>query len=125
MSEAKPALVVEEPSDSLGSASWIGADAYEPGGEFHERATKFLTAVNWDVLASISSRLRDGIPCKVGDRFSIGHFNMVRRIVFADGVSWVARVKLPQLEVGSVDRERFDQVASILEVEVASMKFLK
>jgi hypothetical protein len=125
ISPAKPVMVVEEPDDSLGSASWIGAEAYEPEGEFHERATRFLAAVNWVVLASISSGLRNGIHCKVGDLFSIGHFNMVRRIVFADGISWVARVKLPQLEVGSVDSKTFDQVASTLEVEVASMKFLK
>jgi hypothetical protein len=125
ISPAKPTMVVEEPADSLGSASWIGVDAYEPGNKFHERATKFLAAVNWDVLASISSGLRNGIPCKVDDRFSIGHFNMVRRIVFADEISWVARLKLPQLEAGSVDSEAFDQVASTLEVEVASMKFLK
>ncbi|KAH6624160.1 hypothetical protein B0J18DRAFT_409649 [Chaetomium sp. MPI-SDFR-AT-0129] len=121
---AKHAMLAEDPAGSLGSASWIGADAYEPGDEFHERATTFLAAVKWDVVASISSSLRNGISCKFAENFSIGHFNMVRRIVFADGVSWVARVRLPQLKAVFGDREALE-VASILRVEVASMKFLK
>ncbi|KAK5992196.1 Found in mitochondrial proteome protein 29 [Cladobotryum mycophilum] len=49
---------------------------------------------------------------------------MVRRIVFDAGVSWVARVRLPHIESVFGDRELLD-VASILKVEVASMKFLK
>ncbi|KAK3332870.1 hypothetical protein B0T19DRAFT_354543 [Cercophora scortea] len=117
-------MVVEDAADFLGSASWIGADAYEPGGEFHERATTFLAAVKWDALTSISSGLRNGIPCKFGDKFSIGHFNMVRRIVFTDGISWVARVRLPQLKAVFGDREMLD-VVSTFKVEIASMKFLK
>lgn len=120
----KQTMAIEDPADFLGSASWIGANAYEPGGEFHERATEFLAAVKWDALTSISSGLRSGIPCNFGENFSIGHFNMVRRIVFADGISWVARVRLPQLNTVFGDREVLD-VASTLKVEIASMEFLK
>lgn len=112
---------LEDTAELLGSASWIGADAYEPGEEFHERATKFLAAVKWDVLASISSRLRNGIPSCLGEKYSIGHSNMVRRIMFADGISWAVRLRLPQLEG---NRDLLD-VTSILKVEIASMKFLK
>lgn len=115
-------MAVKDPIDVLGSASWIGADAYELNSEYSKRATTFLAAVKWDVLASISSGLRNGIPCEYGEKYSIGHFNMVRRIVFADGLSWVARLRLPQLKAG--DHEVLD-VASILKVEIASMKFLK
>jgi hypothetical protein len=114
-------MAVKDPTEYLGSASWIGADEYEPGDEFHERATTFLATVKWDVLASISSRLRNGVPCKLSGTYSIGHFNMVRRIAFADGVSWVARVRLPEL---FGDREALD-MASSLKVEISSMKFLK
>lgn len=110
--------------DSLGSASWIGAGAYEAGGDFDQRATTFLATVKWDALASISSGLRDGIPCHFTDKFSIGHFNMVRRIVFDDGVSWVARVRMPELGAVFGERELLS-VASTLRVEVASMKFIK
>jgi hypothetical protein len=104
-----------KPPPTLGSTSWDGADAYEVGGELHQRATTFFTAIKWDQLISLSSRLREGIPCSFGEKFSIGHFNMVRRIVFADGVSWVARLRLPRL-ASLGDREALDD-ASILKAE--------
>jgi hypothetical protein len=114
----------EDPAALLGSTSWDGADAYEAGGEFHQRATAFFAAVKWDQLVSLSSRLRGGIPCTLEEKFSIGHFNMVRRIVFEDGISWVARLRLPRLGAVTGDRETLDE-ARTLKVEVASMKFLK
>ena len=110
-------------STALGSASWIGADEYD-GDEFYERAIAFFAAVKWDELVSISSRLRHGISCQLGEKYSIGHFNMVRQVVFADGISWVARLRLPPLDAVFGRRERLDS-ASILKSEVASMKFLK
>ena len=96
----------------LGSASWIGADAYDVGDELHERATCFFNAVNWDVLARLSSKLRAGVPCSLSEKYSIGHFNMV------------ARLRLPQLRAVFGDREALDS-ASTLKVEVASMKFIR
>lgn len=126
MSEMKLTNITvdENPAALLGSTSWDGADAYEVGEEFHQRATAFFAAVKWDQLMSISSRLHDGVPCTVGEKFSIGHFNMVRRIVFEDGISWVARLRLPRLGAVISDRETLDE-AKTLKVEVASMRFLK
>lgn len=112
-------MAIENSTAELGSASWIGADADIIGIKYHERATTFFATVKWDVLVSTASGLRNGIPCEVSERYSIGHFNMVRRITFVDGVSWVARLRMPHMR-----RELLD-VASVLKVEVASMKFLK
>ncbi|KAJ4528071.1 hypothetical protein HRR83_000822 [Exophiala dermatitidis] len=116
--------VNEDPPALLGSTSWDGADAYETGDEFHQRATAFFAAVKWDQLVSLSSRLRGGIPCTLGEKFSIGHFNMVRRILFEDGISWVARLRLPRLGTAVGDRDTLDE-ARTLKVEVASMNFLQ
>ncbi|KAH9211764.1 hypothetical protein DL95DRAFT_525548 [Leptodontidium sp. 2 PMI_412] len=116
--------VIENRAALLGSASWNGAADYKTGDELHERAIAFFAAVKWDVLASLSSSLRNGIPCEFGEKFSIGHFNMVRRIVFEDGISWVARLRLPLLKAVFGDREALDP-ASSLKVEIASMKFFK
>lgn len=112
-----------ESADSLGSAAWIGAGAYDPGDEYHNRATDFMAAVKWDTLKLISSRLRQGVPCELSDKYSIGHFNLVRRIIFADGVSWVARLRLPELRVAS-GGDLLD-MQSIFRLEIASMKLLK
>ncbi|KAF5976140.1 protein kinase-like domain-containing protein [Fusarium bulbicola] len=100
------------------------ANAYDLGDELHDRALAFLAKLNWDHLLSISSALKNGVPCTFSQKFSIGHFNIVRRIDFADGTSWVARVRLPELRTVFGDREALD-VASTLKVEVASMKFFK
>jgi len=79
--------VVENRATLLGSTSWNGATDYKTSNEFHRRATAFFAAVKWDVLISLSSSLRNSIPCEFGEKFSISHFNMVQRIVFKDGIS--------------------------------------
>lgn len=107
-------MTSKDAANFVGSDSWIGADAYEPGDEFHERATAFLVATRWDLLESLSSRLRNGMTCKFDEQVSIGH--LLRRIVFADGISWAARLRLPQLKSVFSDGEFLD-VSSILRVE--------
>ncbi|KAF5672697.1 kinase-like domain-containing protein [Fusarium denticulatum] len=117
-------LMSNATDDLVGSTSWIGADAYDPGDELHDRALAVLDELNWDHLLSLSSALNNGVSCTFSQKFSIGHFNMVRRIDFTDGTSWVARVRLPELRSVFGDREALD-VASTLKVEVSSMKFFK
>ncbi|KAM0083810.1 hypothetical protein ACKRZS_004016 [Fusarium odoratissimum] len=103
-----PTSHVNAPVDLVGSTSWIGADAYDPGDELHNRALAVLGTLNWDHLLSISSALNNGVPCTFSQKFSIGHFNMVRRIDFTDGTSWVARVRLPELPTAFGDRGVLD-----------------
>lgn len=82
---------------AIGSDSWRGAENYE-GDELHNRATNFLTSISWDALAAIASKYRNGIDCQLNEKYSLGYFNLVRRLVFKDGVSWVARLRLPLLQ---------------------------
>ena len=112
----------EEPHFSaLGSDGWLGADEYEPDSPLHIRATNFLKTAKWNVLADIASKHRGGMPCCYEDKFSIGHFNMVRRINFEDGVGYVARLRLPDEEM-CAEREALAGL-KVMEVEIASMKF--
>lgn len=111
------------PTSALGSDSWLGADEYESGSALHTRATNFLSTVKWDVLADIASKHRGGMSCQYEDKFSVGHFNMVRRIVFEDGENWVARVRLPN-ENMFAGREELED-SKTMEIEVASMKFFR
>ncbi|CAG9998138.1 unnamed protein product [Clonostachys byssicola] len=110
-------------TSNLGSESWNNADDYEPGAELHTRAVKFLDAINWEALTSLASELRDGTPCRIEQPYSIGHFNMVRRIIFKDYVSWVARLRMPDLDAVFGSRESLDPT-SLMRVEVATMKYL-
>ncbi|KAI9748299.1 MAG: hypothetical protein M4579_007262 [Chaenotheca gracillima] len=106
------------------SASWAKANRYEPGEELHNRATQFVKTVKWDLLAFRCAKLRGNIPCQFEEKYSVGHFNMVRHLVFQDGTSWIARLRMPSLdsEVRDSDVLESDQ---IIKVEVASMKFLR
>lgn len=134
LSKGEPALQEQAANDSVtegspmaefASASWIVVDEYDLDDEgrlqFHERAMKTLATVKWDRLAMIASSLRNGVPCKLKENCSTGQFNLVRHIVFQDGISWVARVRLPPLELLLDTRD----VMSVFKVEVASMKFIK
>ncbi len=108
----------------LGSSSLVNADEYEVGGELYNRATTFLAVVKWDALISLASKLRHGIACHVGERYSIGHFNMVRQIVFADDVTWVARLRLPELKPVFGVREALD-AERCMKIEVSTMNYLR
>ncbi|KAK7218869.1 hypothetical protein V2G26_006872 [Clonostachys chloroleuca] len=110
-------------TSNIGSASWNNADDYEPGAELHTRAVTFLDAINWEALTSLASKLRDGTPCRTEQPYSIGHFNMVRRITFADDVSWVARLRMPDLDAVFGSRESLSPT-SLMRVEVATVKYL-
>ncbi len=76
------------------------------------------------MLDSIASRHRNGVECSYSPKFSIGQFNLVRRLVFDDGgASWVARVRLPP-EATPAPLACYD-TRRAFEVEIASMKFFK
>ena len=109
---------------AIGSDSWINADEFESGDELHNRATDFVAKIDWEALTSLASKLRDGINCHVSDKFSLGQFNMVRRIVFEDGTSWVSRLRLPELKSVFGHREALD-VRSSMQVEIATMAYLR
>ena len=113
-------LAKADDEDQLGSNSWLGASEYDSGHELHERATSFYKNVKWDGMTSHASKLRNGIICEFTDRFSVGYFNMVRRIVFGDGINWVARLRMPPAN----GEEETDHYSS-LTAEIASMAFLR
>lgn len=118
----------EKPVPLLGSACWAGFNTYNVGSvagrTLRHRATKFFAAVEWDALAHLSSGLRNGIPCRFEGSFAIGYHNMVRHIVFEDGINWVARLRLPRLESVSPVNEMLED-ARALKIEIATMKFIK
>ncbi|OAA70601.1 Protein kinase-like domain protein [Cordyceps fumosorosea ARSEF 2679] len=117
-------MSTEETPRTIGSDAWLGAGNYEPGSAWNTRATDFFKVVKWGAVAAIASRLRGGISCSFADKFAIGNFNIVRRLDFDDGVSWVARVRLPPIIDGVADRGALP-VSQAIEMEAASIKFLR
>lgn len=102
--------------------------------ERHIRARKFLASIHWDELIWLASQLRDDIKCRVDTRYSIGDCNVVRRTVFTDGISWVTRLRLPKVDILanaktgiddlSMKQRALDYVERVMQVEVATMRFL-
>ncbi|EEP79988.1 predicted protein [Uncinocarpus reesii 1704] len=120
----------------IGSDSWTSAREYKPGaGEplnpkkderhfLYQRAVDFNDKTDWHAVVATASRLRNGKNCSIRRRFSIGIFNMVKRIVFEDGVSWVIRLRMPSLG-GMLGRKERLPPGQALGMEVAAMIFFK
>ena len=108
----------------MASSHWLGAEEYEEGGPFHERAETFLRQVNWDVLIQICSEAHQQIGCRLREKYSLGHFNLVRHIIFEDGEEWIARLRLPDLPSVFGQRELLD-VEAIMKSEIAATKYLR
>jgi hypothetical protein len=108
---------------NLGSDTWFGVDEIEEDSDLRSRATAFVAAVNWEALTSVASQIR-GVECILSDKYSLGHFNLVRRITFADGVSWVVRLRLPDLPDVFGMRETM-KAADCMDIEVAIMGYIR
>jgi hypothetical protein len=61
---------------------------------FIEERRKEVAEVDTDLLGSIASRLRAGLPCRyIQDEDAIGGgYNLIYEFEFSDGVLWIARV---------------------------------
>ena len=105
----------------IGSATWLGATEYEDDVSFFGRANTFLDRTRWDRLLEICSQHRNGMQCKLAEGFSLGHFNMVRKVIFEDGESWVARVRMPDLRSDF----SYNDVKQALSSEIACMKLFR
>ena len=88
-----------------------------------ERADAFLREINWDILIQICSEAHRHTGCKLHEKFSLGHFNLVRHVIFEDGEEWIARLRLPDIP-DVFERELLD-VESIMESEIAATKYIR
>ncbi|GAB7328950.1 hypothetical protein MBLNU13_g00820t1 [Cladosporium sp. NU13] len=106
----------------LGSETWLEANEIDEESDLHMRATTFVAAIHWENLLIIASRIR-GMQCTLSEKYSLGHFNLVRRLTFVDGVSWVARLRLPELPSVFGMREAM-KPAGCMRIEIATMNYL-
>ncbi len=102
----------------IGSDGWTGAAEFND--EAVERATKCDQSTKWMNVVALCSSLRDGMSCKIGEKFSVGTQNLVKLVEFEDGTKWIARIPMRQED----DRRATDPETS-LRSEIATYKFLK
>ncbi|OCL08288.1 hypothetical protein AOQ84DRAFT_407192 [Glonium stellatum] len=106
------------------SSHWIGVLAYQEHDALHQRATTFLQQVGWEAVTRICSQKHQNIPCRLQNNFAVGRFNLVRHLIFEDGIEWAVRLRLPELPSDS-DTAKVQDVELMMRCEIASMKYLK
>ena len=107
---------------SIGSDNWRGVEILEDYEESPrgDRMRRCIKDTRWDNLAARCSELRQGVRCTISEKFSYGTQNLVKLVRFEDGVKWVARVALED-----VDDRLAASVEDRMRSEVATYQFLK
>ena len=80
----------------IGSDTWT--DGKENEGAFRVRAEYSKLAFTKTALLAHASSIRNGIKCSLHEKVNVGTFNLVTKIIFEDGLEWIARLKLPPIE---------------------------
>lgn len=113
--------------DSLpvGSAAWIGGEAYFDSEEYSDRINQFIDKIDEGALVTFASGLRENRSCNISREFSVGSFHLVRKIQFDDGVEWIARLRMPPMpdEDGEIDTRESTLLG--MQSELATMEFLR
>ncbi|KJK79937.1 hypothetical protein H634G_04176 [Metarhizium anisopliae BRIP 53293] len=115
-------------SPPLGNVSWKGVGDY--GEEYAERIHKFIDKIDIKALESYASSLRGNQPCNISTEFSVGNFNLVRKIQFHDGVEWIVRLLMPPLPVAgqlveTVSPKAREKRLLSMQSELATMEFVR
>lgn len=110
----------------LGSAAWTGGEEYE--GEYADRIDQFMGRINETALLSYASSLRGNQPCTISSEFSVGSFNLVRKVQFDDGIEWIVRLRMPSMAdhgSGMVPHASTEWTFSDMQSEIATMEFVR
>lgn len=89
---------------AVGSEAWT--DGLRYSGRWKNRLKYVLGQIDEEALISRALFLR-GLPnleCSVSKKYSAGDYNVVRRLSFSDGVSWIARIRMPALDAADWEK---------------------
>lgn len=92
--------------------------------EIATQAARCLESTRWDNLITLSSSLRNGIGCKVSEKYSLGTQNLVKLVEFEDGLKWVARISL-LMNDNEVGAELTASAEKCMENQVATYRYLR
>ena len=105
-----PSDMVRLPSDT-----WTGFDTWgsDPDYWIIKKISLFLCSLDVDALQQIGTSRRGGRHFTISDRFACGSENILKELVFEDGVVWVARIPLVR------------QAPEVIRSEVTTMRYVK
>lgn len=111
---------------TFGSAAWTSGEEY--GGEYAARINRFTNRIDEKALLSYASSLHGDRPCTLSPEFSVGSFNLVRKIQFDDGVEWIVRLRMPPIldDGNAVAAPPAQETISLdMQSELATMEFVR
>ena len=113
--EITPDFVMVQHGHRLLSANWDGLERLnsKPDSFVSRRVQNTLLRINLEALSNLATSLREGQECRISDQFTFGTENLVREIVFDDGVLWIARFSFAFVS------------PQLIESEVVTMRFVK
>ena len=105
---------------NIGSDSW-DASIYDESDFRTNAVRRCIALTKWDTVREMCEKLRGStVQCEVNDKFTTGTQNLVRLIVFEDGVKWIIRMPIDTGE----ERWAASKTERI-EIEVATYKYLR
>jgi len=72
---------LSKPSDS-----WSGFDGYTEDDWTLPPVRKLLNKLDLEALRHLGTSVRDGVACSISPQFTFGTENLVRELLFVDGV---------------------------------------
>lgn len=105
----------------VGSDAWTGAVHLEgSGSQLEQEVICCNEETKWDNLLALCTNLRGGIKCSLSKKCSIGTQNLVKLVEFEDGMKWVARVSLKDVD-HRMNCSKEEEVNN----QIATYRFLK
>src|SRR5271155_5307751 len=81
----------EPPSPSIVRPPHLPSDTWPPAhADYSAGIHQLACSINYLLLRQKCKILRNGTPCVISPKYYVGANNLVREIVFEDGVVWIA-----------------------------------
>ena len=81
----------EPPSPSIAHPPHLPSDTWPPAHhDYSPGIHELACSINYLLLRQKCTNLRNGTPCVISPKYYVGANNLVREIVFQDGIVWIA-----------------------------------
>lgn len=112
----------------LGSETWTNGASHTQDPLFAACIAYVTDNIAEQALLVRAEELRPRVSCCLGEVFTVGTVNYVRKVSFSDGVEWILRLRMPEFEDkggGRFGPKRKPLDAYALESEIHTMEYLR
>lgn len=112
----------------LGSKTWTSGASHAQDPLSAARIAYVTDSIAEQALLVRAEELRPRVSCCLGEGFTVGTVNYVRKVSFSDGVEWIVRLRMPEFEDkggGRFGPKREPLNVYALESEIHTMEYLR